>query len=182
MTDGRPQKKAVSWSVIVGTLLIPLSAVGAVLIAQPGASSEADPTTVPVAVEPTSPSTVSTTGSGAGSNPDDIRTACGTSGMELVALEERGETTEIQQAALDALRDVCEQEGLPLPPAPTPQPIIETVTVEPRPVPGEQDDRSVGSDWEDEDREDDDRSVGSEWEDEDREDNDWEDDDWEDDD
>lgn len=49
--------------------------------------------------------------------------ACGTGGLALVALEQDGSITAVQQAALDALRPICEAEGMALPAAsPEPRP------------------------------------------------------------
>ena len=59
----------------------------------------------------------------------DIKTACGTEGMQLVALEESQSITDVQQAALDALREVCEQQGIPLPSKAVADPIVRTVVV-----------------------------------------------------
>jgi hypothetical protein len=59
----------------------------------------------------------------------DLTAACGPAGMELVALEQVGAISAVQQAALDALRGICEQEGIPLPGRPAPEPITETVVI-----------------------------------------------------
>ncbi len=59
----------------------------------------------------------------------DIVTACGPDGAELVAREASGEITELEQAALDALRPICLEAGLPLADAPMPEPIVIVETV-----------------------------------------------------
>ncbi len=68
---------------------------------------------------------------------EDLVRACGVEGRYLVDLESAGATDDIQQAALNALRPICEDAGLPLPGAPvvTGETIVETVTVV-RTVPG----------------------------------------------
>jgi hypothetical protein len=60
---------------------------------------------------------------------DHLAAACGEDGLSLVALEASGETTEVQQAALEALRQICSDAGLALPAPPPPPPVIRTVTV-----------------------------------------------------
>ncbi len=45
---------------------------------------------------------------------DDLARACGVDGNALVAAEAAGTLTPVQQAALDALRPICESEGTPL--------------------------------------------------------------------
>ena len=54
--------------------------------------------------------------------------ACGPAGLDLVAKEEAGEISDLEQGVLDALREVCAEEGMPLPakaePAPTEQVVI----------------------------------------------------------
>jgi hypothetical protein len=49
--------------------------------------------------------------------------------MELVSLEESASISDVQQAALDALREVCEQQGIPLPARPVADAIVQTVIV-----------------------------------------------------
>jgi hypothetical protein len=41
--------------------------------------------------------------------------------------EANGSITELQQSALDALREICAQQGMPLPGKPVPEPIVQTV-------------------------------------------------------
>ncbi|MGI9649263.1 MAG: hypothetical protein ACR2OI_12160 [Acidimicrobiia bacterium] len=75
-------------------------------------------------------STVATAAAGDISAEDLVR-ACGVEGHYLVELEAVNATDEIQQAALNALRPICQEAGLPLPPAPLVEgeTIVETVTV-----------------------------------------------------
>ncbi len=119
-------KGSLSLSMIVGTLLVPLSAVAALWLTDPTPEAEASvpsTTTEPSTTTSTVAATeVTVTG-------PDLEAACGPDGMELVDLEERGTITDVQQAALDALRDLCEQEGMPLPAKPESEPIVQTVIV-----------------------------------------------------
>jgi tetratricopeptide (TPR) repeat protein len=68
---------------------------------------------------------------------EDIVRGCGVEGYYLVELEAAAAIDEVQQAALNALRPICEEAGLPLPAAPIVEgeTIVETVTVV-RTVPG----------------------------------------------
>jgi hypothetical protein len=113
---------------IVGTVLIPLSALAAIWLTGPddnGEESAATTTTVAPAISV--PSTLVTTTGGV--TQADLETACGPEGMQLVALEEQGSTSDVQQAALDALRALCDQQGIPLPAKPVSEPIVQTVVV-----------------------------------------------------
>jgi hypothetical protein len=120
-------KKGLSFSLIVGTLLVPLTALAAIWMTDPGRGTEEASATTPVG----SVATVTTTPITAGTNDiaADIQTACGREGMELVSLEESASITGVQQAALDALREVCEQQGIPLPARPVADAIVQTVIV-----------------------------------------------------
>ncbi len=105
-------KKSVSLSVILGTLLVPLSAFAASNLvestAAPGTSitAAASPVAETVVTEPASPAR-------------DLETACGEAGLAMVAAEAAGSMDDLQQAALDALRGVCAEQGTPLPTPPT---------------------------------------------------------------
>ena len=44
----------------------------------------------------------------------DLQTACLVDGQILVAAEAAGTITDVEQAALDALRDICDAAGMPL--------------------------------------------------------------------
>lgn len=60
----------------------------------------------------------------------DLADACGPAGLALVAQESEGTISPLQQGALDALRDVCADEGLPLPAKSLEPEIVEVVVVE----------------------------------------------------
>lgn len=167
-------KAGLSVSMIVGTLLIPLSAVAALWLTDAGGvGEEAAGTTTTAAPIPTVPAAIAVTS--ATTTEADIEAACGPEGLQLSELEKEGTISEVQQAALSALRQFCEQQGLPLPPPPAPVPVVETVSLPPLDVTTQSVqvvDSTVQNGERADDHEDDD--------DEDREDDDREDDDHED--
>lgn len=130
--------KSLSFSIIVGTLLVPLAAGAAIWLTDPGRGGEetSAPTTTaaPAEMATMKPTTASSIDVAA-----DLKQACGAEGNQLVALEESESITDVQQAALDALREVCEQERIPLPSKALANPIVQTVVVRaatnPGPVP-----------------------------------------------
>ncbi len=106
----RPAKKDTKpLSVIIGTLLVPLSAVAAYALTAPTPEPE-----IPVASVSTPSTALAVTNPATGS---DIAEACGPAGIALVEAEANGTITDVQQAALTALRDICDAQGLPLPSA-----------------------------------------------------------------
>lgn len=175
-------KGPISVSVLVGTLLVPLSALAAVYLTGPASSDETIPeSSTPVSESPTvfvadQQSVTSTTLDLS----EDLASACGEAGLELVALEAEGTISGVQQAALDALRDICGQEDMPLPDKPIPEPVVRTVEVQSTassPSPS-----ATSSDgYDDEDEDDDHEYQDHEDEDEDHEDEDHEHEDHEDD-
>ena len=117
-------------SVVAGLMLVPLSAVAAYALVgrvQPAEKGMATATTTTAtAAMPASQSIVvdPVTASNA-----DLAAACGADGLSLVAREWNGDISDVQQAALDALRQVCAEAGLSLPDPPAPAPIVHRVTV-----------------------------------------------------
>lgn len=181
MTDRARNRgaKTLSASVIIGTLLVPVSAAAAFWLTDPGsgddsatAATERTTTTV-VSPETTHATTVALSEDAL--RRGDLEQACGPAGMKLVALEEDGSITDVQQAALDALRDICEQEELPLPGRSQPEPIVQTVVVTetapspPTTMPHVDDDHDDDG-WDDHD--DDEEEDGDHEDDEDHEDDD----------
>jgi hypothetical protein len=154
-------RRTVSLSVIAGTILVPLSAVAALLLTGSPATDAAAVSTTSSVPSAGSPQDATETTEGGGG---DLKAACGPEGMELVALEQSGAITTVQQAALDALREICEQEGMPLPDRPAPEPVTETVlvaddssessTAPSSTVPSFEDDDDHGDDEDHEDHED----------------------------
>lgn len=125
-------------SLIVGMLLIPVSAFAAYAIVSSGGPEE-PPSTVAMTIADTTTSTIAETTTTAvdtivvepvTASDSDLERACGEDGLVLVAAEADGTITEVQQAALDALRQVCAESGLELAGPPAPEPIVRTVTVQ----------------------------------------------------
>jgi hypothetical protein len=104
----RGPKKTVTLSLVLGALLIPMAAFGASYLVS--ASNQA-PLPDTALVVSTTAAAVPAPEPGAA----DIALACGEEGMQLVAAEANGTIGDVQQAALDALRDICAAEGIPLP-------------------------------------------------------------------
>ncbi|HLF43169.1 MAG TPA: hypothetical protein VJA46_06535 [Acidimicrobiia bacterium] len=118
-------RKGLSASVALGTLLIPLTAFAASMMVRNDPPVEPATSVTSTVVEPQVGAVFDTQTATAA----DLMAACGEAGLRLVATEADGSITDIQQAALDALREICAQEGLPLPGKPIPEPIVETVVV-----------------------------------------------------
>lgn len=145
-------RKGLSVSVALGTLLIPLTAFAASVMVGDGMA--ADPvTTVSSTVGVTQVVPVS---EAQPATADDLVVACGQAGLDLVAGEANGSLTGLQQAALDALRGICAQEGIPLPGKPVPEPIVQTVVNASPAPPATQASFEDESEFEDHDDEDDD--------------------------
>lgn len=106
----RAGKTSLPLSLLIGALLVPLTAVVSVAIVKPGQ---------PTAVEAKEPATrtVATGATVAPSLAEDLAVACGPAGQDLVARDRDRTATQIQQAALDALRPICDAVGMPLPAA-----------------------------------------------------------------
>lgn len=116
-------------ALIAGLLAIPvlaLAANGALSGDEPG--EEYAEEIAPVATETTVTTAMSA---------EDLVRACGVEGHYLVELEAVTAIDQIQQAALNALRPICQEAGLPLPAGPVieGETIVETVTVV-RTIPG----------------------------------------------
>lgn len=105
----RAGKTSLPLSLLIGALLVPLSAVASVLIVDPGQSAAVEASPEPATT------TVATGATGAPSLGEDLAVACGSAGHDLVAHARDGVATQIQRAALDALRPICDAVGMPLP-------------------------------------------------------------------
>ncbi len=115
-------------SFVAGLLLIPMAAVTAVALmsdAEPEAAAAGDTTTTVAAPEVRQV----VFGAVGEATAEDLAQACGPAGLQLVAAEADGTISPVQQAALDALRPICEGQGMALPAKPEPPPITQTVTV-----------------------------------------------------
>lgn len=94
----------------------------------------------------------------------DLQTACTEDGPDLAAKEQAGTITALEQAALDALRPICEDNDTPLPGTAQPEPAVQVVTVVEQTAPATtvqpgssyQDDDHESEDHEDDEHEDDD--------------------------
>jgi hypothetical protein len=112
------QKHRFSTSLIVGVLLVPLSAVAAFGVVGrsggeagqiPAVTDNLAPTTLQATLDVPATPTVT-----AAPVDRELARACGRDGRKLVALEGSGEISDVQQAALDALRPICNEAGKPL--------------------------------------------------------------------
>jgi hypothetical protein len=120
-------KRGLTLSIIVGTVLVPLTALAAIWLAGPETAEEIP--TPSVDLTSVSTATPQSTTAETRDIAADLEAACGPEGLQLVSLEDSRTITDVQQAALDALREVCLQQGIPLPPKPSPEPIVQTVVV-----------------------------------------------------
>ncbi|MFV9673016.1 MAG: hypothetical protein ACNYZH_07285 [Acidimicrobiia bacterium] len=143
MTSPSPRKSQTrssmfTISLILGLLLIPLSAVAATaLISNDGETDEGEAaaivvdvpeTTITSTTEAVAAETVFVTEPPTATR-GDLEAACGEEGFELVEREAAETITDLEQAALDALRQICAEEGLELPGPPAPPPVVRTVKV-----------------------------------------------------
>lgn len=134
----QPRSSTFTISLILGLLLIPLSAVAATALISndDGETGEDDAAVVVVEVpETTVPTTEAATAETVfvteppTATRADLEAACGPEGLELVERELDGTITDLEQAALDSLRQICAEEGLELAGPPAPPPVVRTVKV-----------------------------------------------------
>jgi hypothetical protein len=110
--DSAPrQKKSLALSLALGALLVPLAAFAASALVRDASNQEPPISTTAGSADP---ATITAAPTGLA----DIGIACGEEGMQLLTAEADGSITDVQQAALDALRDICEAEGRALPASP----------------------------------------------------------------
>jgi len=127
---GRAAGRRYPPSLLMGLLLVPLSAVAAFALVA-GQTTEPTPTlaavetTTTTAAEVVETVVVPTTADPA----TDLAAACGDDGWALVAAEAHGTITDLEQAALDALRPICAEAGMELAGPPAPPPVVRTVAV-----------------------------------------------------
>jgi hypothetical protein len=120
--------KGFTLSMLAGLLVIPLSAVAALALVQRPLPEEKEPATTQSETQATVAQIVF---DNLTATPEDLNAACGPAGLSLLVLEETATISPLQQAALDALRGVCEQQGTPLPGKPAPPTVTRTVRVNP---------------------------------------------------
>ena len=118
-----------STSLVVGMLLVPLSAVAAVALVNPDASAEPEEVAVAVVTETTTTMAAEEIIIPEIASGDDLELACGEQGLALVIKEADATISPLEQAALDSLRAICVAEGMELPGPPAPEAVVQTVTV-----------------------------------------------------
>jgi hypothetical protein len=157
-------------SVFLGILAVPLAAAASMFLVSPSIEEPAALAEAPVAAE-----------AAVASAPDlaqDLLVACGPIASEMIELERAESLTELQSAALDALRPICSQEGLPLPEDAGSQ-TVQAIVTSSGPVANGPSAAGSDDDWGDDDSDDD-----HDWDDDDDsdDDHDWDEDDESDDD
>lgn len=133
----REQNKAkanrVTGSVIAGLLLVPATAIAAVAIvgatAQPPAAEALDESLESTTTLEVVDSTTTTSVVPGMSEDEMVEQACTVSAMELVNREVDETLTGLESAALDALRQICEEHGMPLAGPPVPEAVVRVVKV-----------------------------------------------------
>ena len=162
-------KRSVSTSMVLGLLLVPLSAYAAsVLIGDRPQSELEAPAPASLSTPVTATDFAIQTATAA-----DLAAACGETGMGMVGAETEGSISDIQQAALDALREICAEQGMPLPGKPAPEPLTQTVVLaDSQPASSADEGAEVGWEVEYDDDHDED-----EWDDDDHENDDHDDED-----
>jgi len=111
--DGK--RKGFLVALVIGLVAAPALALTASGLLGGEAEADESPTTTAAAgaLVTTAPAAATTTTPAA-----DLETACTTEGASLVAREAAGMLSDLQQAALDALRPICEAEGFAMEAAP----------------------------------------------------------------
>lgn len=118
--------KGITGSLIAGALLVPLTAVAAaVLVGSIVHAQNAEAVSVPpdsmIIDEPAVQASVPPVS-------DTTFTACTSGAEQLLVAERDGTIDPLQIAALDALRQICEKEGLTIADPPTPTRVVMTVS------------------------------------------------------
>ena len=161
MSERGPSKgrgTRVSGSVIAGLLLVPLTAVAAVAIvgatSRPPAAQAAEESTTTTEMESTTTTLVDVDSL---TDAEALAQACTTSAQNLIEREMDESISELEIAALDALRTICDEHGMPIAGPPEPEAIVQVVTVNEAPQDGTTDDQSGthDDDYEDDDYDDD---------------------------
>jgi len=135
MTQRRPSRGGgtrVSGSVIAGLLLVPATAIAAVAIVGATArppSAEALEETTSTTQQDTEETTTTLVDVEGLSDEDALEEACTGSAQELLERELDESIDEIEIAALDALRQICEEHGMPIAGPPVPESIVRVISV-----------------------------------------------------
>jgi mRNA-degrading endonuclease toxin of MazEF toxin-antitoxin module len=130
-TGGKGSTKLTA-SVVGGLIMVPLSAIAAVAIV--GATSGSPSQAAPDEVTTTSYATTTTLGTVTveqvrSMDEDHITEACTTDAATLVDLEQSDAITELQTAALDALREICAAHDMAIAGPPGGGTVVKVVTV-----------------------------------------------------
>lgn len=168
-------------SLVLGFVAVPAIALATGLTWSGEAVIDAEATTTTAPVASSSPGTEQLISATDEIEDDEIpfdtalADACGPAGLALVSKEESGEITELEQGVLDALREVCLENDLPLPekvaPLATQQVVIVEEVVEVQPpatttaqneedFEGEDDEEDHEEEEEEEDEEDEEEEGG----------------------
>jgi hypothetical protein len=140
MSERRPSSgrgTRVSGSVIAGLLLVPATALAAVAIVgattrPPAAEAIEGVTETTVVIEDST--TTSTVIDVEGlTDAEALEKACTESAEHLIAQELDESIDELEMAALDALRQICDEHGMTIAGPPEPEPIVQVVTVQQAP-------------------------------------------------
>ena len=135
---GPSTRKGFIAALIAGTLIVPGVSIALTNSLSDAPATPDEPITTMALVEPTTTAAPATTTSVADEfssddlSAEDLALACGEEGLALVASEASGEISDLESAALGALREICEEEGSPLPAAAVPE-ITEIVVVQAAP-------------------------------------------------
>ena len=128
-------------AIVAGLLIVPVTAIAALAIvgtvarppgAQAAAEVAASTTSVPTLASGATTSTTPVADEADPSDEEALIEACTTDVAGLLAKERGGAITDVESAALDALREICAARGLPISGPPAPAPIV--TVVESRPV------------------------------------------------
>lgn len=172
MSEPRPaprrKKRGVGGAMIAGALLVPLSAVAAVALVgalsgdSTAAATELASSSTTAAVVPVTAATTTTV-----ADVNTLEEACSSGADELVRREQDNTLTDLEVAALSALRELCGEAGMPIAAPSAPEPVVRVVTrTEPAPttsnrsttaapstITSDEDDRYEGEGHEDEEHE-----------------------------
>ena len=136
MSERGPSKgrgTRVSGSVIAGLLLVPATAIAAVAIvgatARPPAAEAIDEVTETTAAIEDTTTTSTLVDVGGLADAEALEKACTESAEYLIEQELEESLDELEVAALDALRQICDEHGMTIAGPPEPEPIVQVVTV-----------------------------------------------------
>ncbi len=121
--SGAKKARGVPTAVLIGALLVPATAIAAVAIV--GATTRAP--SAQAASDDVGSTTTSEAVPSSNLDDDSIAEACTDGAEKLLEKEAHGDLSELETAALDALRGVCDEAGMAIAGPPAADPIIQTV-------------------------------------------------------